>query len=102
MLIAKRSASSNVVIDKIVGKEIVVQAASLAWGESLSLRIAGGSFWACILIFGVLLELYDATQNFKLSPDQAVVSLRPFAPIDYNRKPFQKALGIAPIGTNNS
>ena len=33
MLIAEGSATSNVIIDKIVGEKIVVQAASLAWGE---------------------------------------------------------------------
>lgn len=38
MLIAKWSAARDVIIDKIVAEKIVVQAASLAWGESLRLR----------------------------------------------------------------
>ena len=33
MLIAEGSAAGDVIIDKIVGEKIVVQAASLAWGE---------------------------------------------------------------------
>jgi len=41
MLIAEGSTASDVVIDEVVGEKIVVQAASLAWGEMTRLRPLG-------------------------------------------------------------